>query len=437
MKDETVLLNKFKLDRFSPLTEDVLLLKIDLAKYRQKKAPLFFSTILGLFENKKELIIIFYLPELGQHLAEIVINRHRYPVQLHEEDGYVHKYAVNAPFKPGKLDVNEYIFIDDSLKKTTLSVKEEHVFGILNDQYYYDSKKYFQTQLVGELLHDVIDMATIQNKVEDFLGRPFLYKDISSLKAKAVKLYYVAFNLYDKNLGRYFVPEDIVEMKVSYEEKRYVFQAKKQTLTTSIDPTIDGQTYLIEKKETIQKEKRKITSGEKSDWNIIQNFFTYKQYRYQAIYRLTDKVNLKQKEAANFSYVLVIGPKNGYRMAKEVFRRGKTQSFDFEETTLSHIKIYHLTYQEQGHRYAVPVQSLVYESDKKSRLPRIRHRIKRIFQLLGKILSTPINFVFGAGGLLIKLIKFIYRHWKALLIILILALALYLGAQIARFFEWI
>ena len=53
MKDETVLLHKFKLDRFSPLVEDALLIQLDLKKYKQTPAPLFQATILGLFENKK------------------------------------------------------------------------------------------------------------------------------------------------------------------------------------------------------------------------------------------------------------------------------------------------------------------------------------------------------------------------------------------------
>jgi hypothetical protein len=437
MKDETVILNKFKLDRFSPLSEDALLLQIDLTKYRTKKAPLFQASVIGLFENKKELIMLYYLPDAGQHLVEVVINQHRYVVQRHDEDGFVRKYAIHSPFKPGKLTISEYVLLDDSLKKTTLNVKEDHVFGVLNDQYYYDSKKYFQTQLIGELFHDVIDMSTIQNKVEDFLGRPFFYRDISSLKAQAIKLYYVAFNLFDKQLNRYFVPEDIVEMKVSYEEKRYVFQAKKIANSEAIDPAIDGETFIVEKKETIQKELRKITSGEKSDWNLLQNFFTYKQYRYQAIHRLTDKPNPKPSQAQSYAYVLVLGPKHGYRLAKEVFKRGKIHSFDYEETTLSRIKIYQLTYQEQGHRYSVPVQSLVYESDKKSRLPRFRNRLKRLIQSIGNVMSAPFKFVFGASGVLIKVLKWLYRHWKLLVILLIISLSLYLGFQIASVFGWI
>jgi hypothetical protein len=434
MKDNTIVFNKFKLDRYSPLVDDALLLNIDLKKYRDVKAPLFQATIIGLFENSRELIILFYLPALGQRLTEIVINHNRYPVQIHDEDGFVHKYVVIQRFKPGKLDVSEYIFIDDSLKRSTFSVKEEHVFGILNDQYYYDSKKYFQTQLIGELFHDVIDMSTVKDRFNDLLGRPLFYRDISSLKAKSIKLYYVAFNLFDQQYQRYFVPDSIVEMKVSYLENRYVFQAKKIPQDQVVNPETDGQRYPLEKKETVAKELRKIESGEKSDWNIIQNFFTYKQYRYQSIYKLTDKVKSAQKEAKGFSYILVIGPKYGYRLSKEVFKRGKVQSFDFEETTLSQIKIFHLTYQERGHRYSVPVQSLVYESDKKSRLPRFKHRIQNFFRTLGKIVAAPFKFVFGAGGVILKIIRFIIRHWKIILISLGIGVLVYFGIQIYRWF---
>ena len=431
MKDETVLLHKFKLDRFSPLVEDALLIQLDLKKYKQTPAPLFQATILGLFENKKELVIFFYVPVAGQYLSEMVINKNRYGVQIQDEEGFVHKYIIPLPFKPGKLNVTEYVFIDDTLKKTTSVVNEEHVFGLLNGQYIYDSKKYHSTQLEGELLYDVIDMTTIQEKFKDLVGRSFTYRDVSSLKAKAIKLYYVAFNLFDHQQKKYFIPDDIVEMKLSYQESRYVYQAKKILNTQDVDPLLDGEKFPLDKKETIAKEPRKIESGEKSDWNIVQNFFSYKHYHYDSIYRLNDQIKLKQKQAANYTYVVVVGPKQGYRHSQVIFKRGAATDFDYEETTLSQIKVYHITYQEHGHRYSVPVQSLVYETDKKSRLPRFKNRLVSFFKTVGKVLVTPIKFLFGASGFLIKLVTWLIRHWKLVLVILVVVLLAYLGIQIA------
>ena len=431
MKDETVLLHKFKLDRFSPLVEDALLIQLDLKKYKQTPAPLFQATILGLFENKKELVIFFYVPVAGQYLSEMVINKNRYGVQIQDEEGFVHKYIIPLPFKPGKLNVTEYVFIDDTLKKTTSVVNEEHVFGLLNGQYIYDSKKYHSTQLEGELLYDVIDMTTIQEKFKDLVGRSFTYRDVSSLKAKAIKLYYVAFNLFDHQQKKYFIPDDIVEMKLSYQESRYVYQAKKILNTQDVDPLLDGEKFPLDKKETIAKEPRKIESGEKSDWNIVQNFFSYKHYHYDSIYRLNDQIKLKQKQAANYTYVVVVGPKQGYRHSQVIFKRGAATDFDYEETTLSQIKVYHITYQEHGHRYSVPVQSLVYETDKKSRLPRFKNRLVSFLKTVGKVLVTPIKFLFGASGFLIKLVTWLIRHWKLVLVILVVVLLAYLGIQIA------
>jgi hypothetical protein len=431
MKDETVLLHKFKLDRFSPLVEDALLIQLDLKKYKQTPAPLFQATILGLFENKIELVIFFYVPVAGQYLSEMVINKNRYGVQIQDEEGFVHKYIIPLPFKPGKLNVTEYVFIDDTLKKTTSVVNEEHVFGLLNGQYIYDSKKYHSTQLEGELLYDVIDMTTIQEKFKDLVGRSFTYRDVSSLKAKAIKLYYVAFNLFDHQQKKYFIPDDIVEMKLSYQESRYVYQAKKILNTQDVDPLLDGEKFPLDKKETIAKEPRKIESGEKSDWNIVQNFFSYKHYHYDSIYRLNDQIKLKQKQAANYTYVVVVGPKQGYRHSQVIFKRGAATDFDYEETTLSQIKVYHITYQEHGHRYSVPVQSLVYETDKKSRLPRFKNRLVSFFKTVGKVLVTPIKFLFGASGFIIKLVTWLIRHWKLVLVILVVVLLAYLGIQIA------
>jgi hypothetical protein len=267
------------------------------------------------------------------------------------------------------------------------------------------------------------------------VGRSLTYRDVSSLKAKAIKLYYVAFNLFDHQQKRYFVPDDIVEMNVSYQESRYVYQAKKVINTQDVDPKLDGEKFPLDKKETIAKEPRKIESGEKSDWNIVQNFFSYKHYHYDSIYRLSDQIKLKQKQAANYTYVVVVGPKQGYRHSQVIFKRANGTDFDFEETTLSQIKVYHITYQERGHRYAVPVQSLVYETDKKSRLPRLKNRLIRFLKTVGKVLVTPIKFLFGASGFVIKLVTWIIRHWKLVLVVLVLLLLGYLGIQIAGIFQ--
>jgi hypothetical protein len=437
MKDETVVLNKFKLDRFSPLSEDCLLLNIDLKKFRDQKGMLNQATILGLFENKKELIIVYHLPVKGQYLSELVVNQQRYHVQLQEEDGLVHKYAILRPFKPGKLKITEYAFLDDSMKRSTFAVNEEHVFGVLNHQYFYDSKKYYQTQLIGELFHDVIDMTTTKDRFQDFLGRSIFYQDISSLKAKAIKLYYVAFNLYDQEQGRYFFPENIVEMKLQYKESRYIYQAKKVSAYKDIDPLTVGNTFNEERHETVQKETRKLESGERSEWNILANFFTYKQYKYDSIFQVNNSLKQRGLKNPDYTYVLVVGPKYGYRLSREVFQRNQVRSYDFEETKLSHIRIHQLTYQQKGHRYAVPVQSLVYESDKKSRLPRFKNRVKRFFSQLLNVVKAPFKFVFGAGGILLKVIQWIVKHWRLVFILIIGVLFLYLGLQIARFFSWI
>ena len=224
-------------------------------------------------------------------------------------------------------------------------------------------------------------------------------------------------------------------MKVHYEEKRYVYQAKKVRNEADVDPSIDGETFAMDKKETIAKEPRKIENGEKSEWNVIQNFFSYKQYRYQSIYKINDQVKIKDQQTQNYSYVLVIGPKFGYRHSQAILKRVGGTDYDFEETTLSKVKIYHLTYQEKGHRYAVPVQSLVYETDKKARLPRFRHRIKMLFKTIGKVIAAPIKFFFGATGFIYKVFRWIFKHWKLLVILLVGVLLVYLGIQIGGWIQ--
>jgi hypothetical protein len=437
MKRNTDLISKYKLDRYSPIQEDAMLLNLDLASYRHKKASIVESTILALFSNQTELIIFCFLPSGGHRLSEITINGKTYGCQFFDQDGFVHKYYIPLRFKAGNLKITGYQFVDDSLKKTTRSVKEEHVFGILDDQYFYDSKRYFTTEVVGELFHELVDMTTIKDKFNDSLGRLFLYRDIASFKSNSIKLYYVAFNLFDQEKQTYFVPDDMIEMKVRFDEHRYVYQSKSKMSSSAIRPYEDGETIVTNKKETIQKEPRKIESGEKSQWNLIQNFFSYKLYAYDSIYKMTSTVKTQHKEAQNFTYALVIGPKMGYRHSERVFERGFKKSYDIDITTLKNIAIYHITYQQKGHRYAVPVASMVYESDRKGHLPRFKNRLVTFIKQAAQLLAAPFRFVFGAGGVIFKIIRWLMTHWKLVLILLLLGGLVYLGFVLNGIFQWI
>jgi hypothetical protein len=422
---KTTLSSKYKLDRFSLIADDSLLLGIDSVKYKVGVGELFQSHILALFQSKTDLIIFFYLPVLGQKLVDLTINNIRYNVMMSDTFGHIHKYYISKVFKAGKLTITEYGFLDDSLIRSTLSTKEEHVFGVYNQQYFYDSKRYYQTQLIGELFYDLIDMRTIKDKIQDAFGRSLFYKDIASLNSNFSKIYYVAFNLFDQKEKKYFFPQDIVEMKVAYNEIRYVYNGKKVPSKEIIDPLKAGQTYISEQKQVIEKEKRKLQSGDRSDWNLVQNFFTYKQYQYDAIYKMSDRKRKVESAPDRFSYALVLGPKKGYRFAKEKFKNGDYFSYDYEETTLKNISIFHLTYQEMGHRYAVPLSSLVYESNKKSILPRFKNRLRLILKGLVNLVSFPINFLFGASGVLMKITRFIIKYWKWILAAIIVGLLLY------------
>lgn len=437
MKRNTDLISKYKLDRYSPIHEDAILLHLDFSTYRSKKGSMVEATILALFSNQKELVIFYYLPVVGQRLSEITIQGKTYGCQFADADGFVHKYHIPLRFRAGTLKITHYAFLDDSLTRTTKQVHEEHVFGIYDNQYFYDSKRYFTIELVGELFHEVIDMTTIQDKFYDVLGRLFLYKDVANIKSRFLKLYYVAFNLFDHEKQHYFVPEDILEMRVKYDELRYVYQATLSDKHEKINPRTAGETITTPKKEIVKKEPRLIESGEKSAWNMIQNFFTYKAYQFDSIYKISNQVKIDRTETKNYTYALVIGQKLGYRLSEETFQRGKKYMFDFDITTLKNIAIYNLTYQQKGHRYAVPVASMVYESDKKSQLPRLRNRFKRVLKQILQTVVAPFKFIFGAGGVLIKMIRFILRNWKVLIVLIILGLIIYLGVQLNGVFQWI
>ena len=74
---------------------------------------------------------------------------------------------------------------------------------------------------------------------------------------------------------------------------------------------------------------------------------------------------------------------------------------------------------------------------KKSQLPRLRNRFKRVLKQILQTVVAPFKFIFGAGGVLIKMIRFILRNWKVLIVLIILGLIIYLGVQLNGVFQWI
>jgi hypothetical protein len=413
----------YKLDRLSSIEEDLIILGIDKTLYASKKGTMIQSTLLAIFENHEMLILYMYIPLKDVTLLDITINKIKYGVQAVDSTGFIGKYTISKRFKSGKLSITEYGFIDQSLTKTTYQVHEEHVFGILHGQYFYDSKKYYQTQLIGELFYQIIDMRTIQDKVESFFSKRLRSQDIKFHQSPFAKLYYVAFNLFDTNKNKPFVPEDIVDMKVKYDALRYVYQNKDSKDLAKVDPLTAGVTYPSTELQVVEKENRLIETGEKSDWNILQNFFTYKAYRYDAIFNLKDK---DIKLNSPFTYALFVGPKKGYRYSQSIVKKKNITAYDYEETTLKNISIFHLTYQEKGLRYSLPVQSLIYESNKKQQLPRLRNQLRNLLKTLAIVAAFPFKFVFGASGVLIKVVKFLVKYWKLVLLFIVLLLIAYL-----------
>jgi hypothetical protein len=205
-------------------------------------------------------------------------------------------------------------------------------------------------------------------------------------------------------------------------------------LTLPFNPETDGQHFISKRIQTIDKERTKMQTGEKSDWNILANFFTYREYAYSTIYKISTNPNLKIKGVEKFSYAMTLGPKNGYRESKETLTRmtlkEKFLSFDVDQTTLKNISVFEVTYQEKGQKFSIPVASLVYESDKKASLPRFKNRIKRFLKGLWKAVVAPVKFVASIPVGIYRFVRWVIRNWKGILAVIVVGLLIYAGLWI-------
>lgn len=423
-----------QIDRFSSLRSDASFMALDVDGLSTSTGEAFQTRLVALFQNKSDLFLYVHLPVKGHSLVDLTINGKLHHVIAIESIGLLHKYVIKAIAKNGKYMVTQYGIQDPLFIRSTLQVQEEHIFKLINNTFYYDSKRYHQVHLIGELFHDIIDLTTIGSHVKDILGRMLFYDDIKNVETKKIKLAFVTFNLFDNALGHYFVPEDIVEMKVSYLEDRHIYFEKKLPLTKNddggfIDISKLGKHYVAEKTQTIDKQEVMVSGGKQSEWFPVLNFFRYKEYRYDTIYKLQNEVKDSRKGLAKYTYAMVIGPAKGYRYARERFVHrgltGATVSYDYEETTLTKIQVFEVTYQEKGKPYKIPVSSLIYESQKKARFITFKNRMKVLVKQLGLVLASPARWsrrLAGWGWQFIKSIgrglKWLITHWKLALILL-------------------
>jgi len=423
-----------KIDRFSSLRSDASLMSLPFDQLSLQQGEIFQSRIVSVFQNKSDLFLYVHIPTKGHSLVDITLNGKLHHVISLEEIGGLHKYVIKAIAKNGKYFVTQYGLQDALFIRSTLHVQEEHIFKFINNTFYYDSKRYHQVHLIGELFHDIIDLTSIGSHVKDLLGRMLFYDDIKNVETKKIKLAFVAFNLFDNALGHYFVPEDIVEMKVSYIEDRHIYFDKKLPLDKNdqgafLDISKVGKHYIAEKTQTIDKQEVMVSGGKQSEWFPVLNFFRYKEYRYDTIYKLQNEVKDSRKGLAKFTYAMVIGPAKGYRHARERFVHrgltGMTVSYDYEETTLTKIQVFEVTYQEKGKQYKIPVSSLIYESQRKARYVTLKNRFKVFAKQVGLVLMSPVRWskrLAGWGWQLLKAIgrglQWLIKHWKLALIIL-------------------
>jgi hypothetical protein len=89
---------------------------------------------------------------------------------------------------------------------------------------------------------------------------------------------------------------------------------------------------------------------------------------------------------------------------------------------LKNISVFEVTYQEKGQKYSLPVNSLVYETDKKAALPRPDHGLIKFLKLSYQVIATPIKFLFKLPVWIYRATVWIFKNWQWLLTLLVIGL---------------
>ena len=371
--------NLYKINFESDIVEDLNLLGIkNLDKYSKESSSFANTKIIAMFPfvSSDTVFIYIYQSNLIEDLLKLTLDDVEYDFEFISRKNTVVKGLIKYEIVKDRIELSKYTF-----EETDFYTKEEIYINIDSENYAFTSRKVNNIVVEGEIqTHRILDVKTNGQKILDFFGKGLFYFDPSQVSDKTVDLFYYSFNLYDRDRDAYFEPNEIISVKVEFEELNYKFEEdnvygppfRGGIKNTGISEDDIEDLYII----TENFKSEVINSGVATIENCKLVLFKKSgcvKYEYPLIANIE---NLDEESLIfdtlkdnGFKYAVLLGNPLGYRFSElalpnpaliRVVSFGLINyvDFDYEYTMIKNVRLFQITYVENGEQITIEVDNI-------------------------------------------------------------------------------
>lgn len=318
------------------------------------------SDLCAIFPDEELYYLYFRIPEDNEYSAYRIdtmrINDWEYSLRLLEIVGSYQKYAIEDWHlaDDDTYEISEIHFYNEknSDDKQTYNMSQECIVYINDEQYYFQQEYRYHITLAGTLFESVYQFNKDKNAFQDLWNN--VIANPSGLDEDDRSFFYFAFNCYDVDRNIHFVPDDIMQLEVIYNQLTYAYEGKDKNWEKSIKPESK------EISEVIKPDNVQVTSDGK--------YSNKKIYEYDTINRLDDATLNRNRKAENaktleyaartYDWAIQFGNSAGYPNRKlEAGLIGKT--YDVLYTQIEDFKAIHIVYRYGGKVFDLDTNSLI------------------------------------------------------------------------------
>lgn len=327
---------------------------------------LVFADLAVIFPIEEECYVYYKMPkdipDYKYRIEYIVIDDKKIKLELLQViDGY-HKYKFRGFDKlrneENNYKISEVGFYNDANKNDspTFNIAKNITIMFDEENFFFEQENEYAITLMGQCFESIYQFNKENNVFVDLWGKAV--GNTALLDEDKRSFFYYAFNCYDTERDIYFEPEDILQLKVSYDRLSYEYRGKDKEEAGNLEPISKN----IE--EIITPDEYKVAGGDEKRSNK-------KLYVYNTINKLseadlskdvgtTDASVLKQA-AKQYDWAVQFGAKEGYPYKSTEAGILWNHQYDINYTCMENLKALHIIYRYEGRKVSTGTNSLLYE----------------------------------------------------------------------------
>lgn len=349
-------LPKYIISEKSTLEQDLEYFGIEMTV---PSSELALSDLLVIFPDEGNYYFYFRMPEDAEdsayRVSQLWINGFRYsPVLLEENAGY-QKYSI-ADFhvsKDTEYEISRIDYINELNENDHQIYNMSQICTVSIDEsrFYFTQEYQYRITLQGKMFESIYQFNKNKNVFQDLWNN--IISNPEGFDEDRRSFFYFAFNCYDVDRNIHFVPDDILQLTVNYNQLTYQYSGSDKTAVQNIRP----EKKRIE--QVINPDSEKVISSDKRSNKKIYQYETINNLG-KADWSKNKSANAGVLEAASHSYdwAVQFGDRKGYvnrNLSAGVFKK----NYDIDYTQMEDFNAIHIIYRYDGAAYSLNTNSLI------------------------------------------------------------------------------